>query len=226
MTQEELNPQTDRKPKKKVKKPEASTPQSPQPETTQKEDTSTESPTKPTPASPTPPETSFEKQAARIIALGEHVSIGEPSDGGFDIGPVIQPPPPKPRPPQPAPRNWMEDLVKRPSVNEERLMLFKNYLDEHWGPPAVTVLFRALFSEGGYPPIPLIEHWDIPKDIDVLRLVWEQVQTVEFIDEIWPSITMMLGDNILNYEWAARIATVLSFFNIIRVLSVIREDPQ
>ena len=114
---------------------------------------------------------------------------------------------------------------KQPTEDERRLMLFKNFLDSHWGLPAVVVLFRTLFSEGGYPPISVPTRWYIPKNIDLTRLVWEQIQTENFIDEIWPSIKMLLGDDVLNYEWAARVATVLSLFNIIRVLPlVLTED--
>ena len=107
--------------------------------------------------------------------------------------------------------------------DEKRLIRFKEFLNTQWGLPAANIQLRRLFS-GGYPPIPLITTWKNPKGIDVTQLTWEQVQTENFIDEIWPSITMMLGDDIDNFEWAARVATVLSFFNIIRVLPIISGD--
>ena len=119
---------------------------------------------------------------------------------------------------------WLADLpAKQPTEDERRLMLFKNYLDAHWGLPAVVVLFRTLFA-GGYPPIPIPTRWLIPKDIDLIQLIWEQIQTDNFIDEIWPSIKMLLGDDICNYEWSARVATVLSLFNIIKVLPIVLEN--
>ena len=102
-------------------------------------------------------------------------------------------------------------------------MLFKNFLDAHWGLPAVVVQFRGLFA-GGYPPIPVPTRWQIPHNIDLTQLVWEQIQTETFIDEVWPSIKMLLGNDVLNYEWAARVATVLSLFNIIRVLPIVLEE--
>ena len=122
--------------------------------------------------------------------------------------------------------NWVAELpVKQPTEDERQLMLFKNYLDAHWGLPAVVVQFRGLFA-GGYPPIPIPTRWLIPKDIDLMQLVWEQIQTDNFIDEIWPSIKMLLGNDICNYEWSARVATVLSLFNIIKVLPIVLEDSK
>jgi hypothetical protein len=124
-----------------------------------------------------------------------------------------------------SPENLLGLPTKPPSEYERQLALFKRYLDENWGPPAVTVLFRGLYA-GGYPPIPLINRWDIPSGVDVENLVYEQTQTDGFVEDAWPSIRMMLGDDIVNYEWAARILTVLAFFNIIRVLPVALEESK
>lgn len=115
--------------------------------------------------------------------------------------------------------------LKEKSEDEKRLIRFKEFLNTKWGLPAVVVLFRSLFA-GGYPPIPVLNRWHIPNNIDITRLVWEQVQTENFIDEIWPSLMMMLGDDITNFEWAARIASVLSLFNIIRVLPIVLEGME
>ena len=114
-----------------------------------------------------------------------------------------------------------------PSEPQEdaRLTRFKEFLNTQWGLPAVTVMFRGLFA-GGYPPIPVPTRWQIPSGFNLEQLVWEQVQTEKFIDEAWPSILMLLGDDICNSEWAARIATVLSFFNVIRVLPIVLEDTK
>lgn len=110
--------------------------------------------------------------------------------------------------------------LKEKSENEKRLICFKEFLNTHWGLPAVVVLFRGLFA-GGYPPIPVPSRWHLPTNIDVAGLVWEQVQTENFIDEIWPSIVMMMGDDVCNWEWTARIASVLSLFNIIKILPLV-----
>ena len=115
--------------------------------------------------------------------------------------------------------------LQEKSEDEKRLIYFKEFLNTHWGLPAVVVQFRGLFA-GGYPPIPIPTRWQIPTNIDVAELVWEQVQTEKFIDEIWPSIVMLLGNDITNYEWAARIASVLSLFNIIKILPIVLEDTK
>ena len=113
--------------------------------------------------------------------------------------------------------------LQQPTEDERRLVLLKRFIDENWGPQAVNNVFRILYS-GGFPPMPPVERWDIPSHFDVERLVWEQVHTEKFIDESWPSIRMLLKDDILNYEWAARVATVLSLFNIIKVIPIVLED--
>lgn len=115
--------------------------------------------------------------------------------------------------------------LKEKTEEEKRLIRFKEFLNTHWGLPAVTVQFRGLFA-GGYPPIPIPTRWQLPQGIDIEDLVWRQVQTEKFIDEIWPSVVMMLGDDIPNFEWAAQVATVLALFNLIRVLPIAIEDTE
>jgi len=121
--------------------------------------------------------------------------------------------------------NFLGIPLQEKSEDEKRLIRFKEFLNTRWGLPAVVVQFRALFA-GGYPPIPVPTRWKIPSSLDVASLVWEQVQTENFIDEIWPSIVIMMGDDITNFEWAARIASVLSLFNIIKILPIVLEDSK
>lgn len=105
-------------------------------------------------------------------------------------------------------------------VKDLQLARFKEFIDTEWGLPAVEVLFRGLFA-GGYPPIPTPSQWDVPGVLDLAELVWQQTQTYAFIEDNWPSVKMLLGDNVLNTQWAAQIMTVLAFFNVIKILPTI-----
>jgi hypothetical protein len=110
-------------------------------------------------------------------------------------------------------------------VNKEDplLLRFKEFIDTEWGLPAVTVQFRGLFS-GGYPPIPSPAQWGIPSHLSIEELVWQQAQTYSFIEEMYPSIKMMLGDNITNTMWAAQVLTVLAFHRVIHILPMLIKD--
>ena len=116
----------------------------------------------------------------------------------------------------------VKEVIRPEDEERER---FKEFLNTQWGLPATTVLFRGLFS-GGFPPIPAPNRWNIPNDINVIKLVWEQTQTEGFINEIWPSVRMMLQDDTCNFQWAAQVATVLAFFNIIKVLPIVLEGDE
>ena len=99
-----------------------------------------------------------------------------------------------------------------------RLRRFKEYIETEWGPAAVTMQLRALFGNG-YPPIPPPQRWTLgPYYTNLEQLIWEQVQTESFIEEIWPSVQMLLGDDVCNSMWAAQVATTLALFNLIRIL--------
>ena len=109
------------------------------------------------------------------------------------------------------------------SEDDKRLEAFKDFLNIQWGRPAVVTLFRSLWS-GGYPPFPVFTSWAVPQNVDILELVWRQVQTDSFIDEIWPSLKMVLDDNIFNSQWAAQVATLLAMYNVIKFLPLLVED--
>lgn len=118
-----------------------------------------------------------------------------------------------------------EQLAPEP-IEDKRLRRLKEYLETEWGPYAVTNQMRNLFGSAvGYPPIPPPQRWRIPANLDLDRLIWEQLQNEAFIDEIWPSILMMLDDDTLNTMWAAQVATVLALHNIIKILPIILEKP-
>lgn len=115
--------------------------------------------------------------------------------------------------------------LQEKSEDEKQLTCFKEFLNTHWGLPAVVVMFRGLFA-GGYPPIPVPTRWHISSRIDVAKVVWEQTQSEAFVDDAWSSIKMLLGDDIVNYEWAARVLTVLALFNVIKILAIITENAE
>jgi len=107
-----------------------------------------------------------------------------------------------------------------PETIDRDLELAKRFLDEQWGPPAVEVQLRALFSEG-LPPIPPPQRWGTPYSFDITQLIWEQVQSEKFIEDSWPSIKMLLKEDTCNTMWVAQALTVLALFNIIKILPLV-----
>jgi len=113
----------------------------------------------------------------------------------------------------------LEDIMPEPSV-DPHLVRLKEFLDTEWGLPAVENQLRGLF-QGGLPPISPPQRWVIPRNLDVVELIWQQTQSEKFIDEMWPCIQMLIGVDTCNTMWAAQTLTVLALFNIIRLLPII-----
>jgi len=100
---------------------------------------------------------------------------------------------------------------------------FQEFIDTEWGLPAVQVQFRGLFT-GGYPPIPSPAQWQVPSNLNIEMLVWQQIQTEAFQEEMFPAVRMMLGSSITNTMWAAQVMTMLAFYRIIQILPLIIKD--
>lgn len=123
--------------------------------------------------------------------------------------------------PTPALSKAQQEFVGKtwPSEDNE-LESFKEFLNTEFGPAGVEQQLRGLFS-GGFAPIPPPPRWAISPNLDLCHLVWEQVQSDAYIDSIWPCLKLLLQRDTLNRSWAAGVATVLSLFNIIRILPVV-----
>ena len=115
----------------------------------------------------------------------------------------------------------LDKLHVTPEQQDKQLERFKEFLDNEWGLPAVILEFRNLFGPSGLHGLPPIHRWDIPSSLDVPQLVWEQVQTEAFIEEVWPILKMLLKEDIINSMWAAQAATILSFFNVMKILPIV-----
>jgi len=127
----------------------------------------------------------------------------------------------------------LNEFVKDHQIIEKEdpsLIRLREFLDTEWGQPGVEVLLRNRFGGGGFAPIPVPYLWVIPPTLDLAQLVWQQTQTDAFLEEMWPSIKMMMGDNILNTDWTAQVLTMLAFFRVIQILPIIlngwKEDEQ
>lgn len=111
---------------------------------------------------------------------------------------------------------------KLDKADEEQLARFKEWLDTQWGPPAVEIFVGQALS-GGVLSLPRITSWDVPSDFPFSRLVFEQVHTESFIDEMWPIAKIMLKNDVLNSMWVAHMMTLLAMFNLITLLPIIKE---
>ena len=111
--------------------------------------------------------------------------------------------------------------MPQPAVDPQ-LVRLQEFLNTEWGLPAVEVQLRGLFANG-LPPIPPPQRWAVPTQISmgISTLVWEQVESEKFVDEMWPSVKILLGEDTCNTMWAAQTLTVLAVFNIIRILPIV-----
>ena len=130
-------------------------------------------------------------------------------------------------PPQPTLRilsepNPIKEYLSPYEENDHEKNAFKEYLNTEYGPAGVEGQLRHIF-QGGIAPIPPPNRWALRTHLDISGLVWEQVQTESFIDEIWPCVKLLLGEDSLNRQWAAGCCTILALFNMIRILPIVQE---
>jgi hypothetical protein len=69
--------------------------------------------------------------------------------------------------------------------------------------------------------IPYINTWDIPSDVDVPKLVYEVLSTEGYLDNIWPVLKTVMGNNSANSFWAASVATQIALIDTIRFLAIL-----
>jgi hypothetical protein len=60
--------------------------------------------------------------------------------------------------------------------------------------------------------------WNLPKGIDFLELVTRTVKNIEFVHLAWPTLSILMGDNILNFQWASSVYITLAVFSVLSAL--------
>jgi hypothetical protein len=65
--------------------------------------------------------------------------------------------------------------------------------------------------------------WDFKDRANVPELVLNVLKAPGYIEGIWPSLSVVMGSNKGNAAWSAGIATTIAFFDVIRLLPVMKE---
>jgi hypothetical protein len=65
-------------------------------------------------------------------------------------------------------------------------------------------------------PVPAL--WDIPGNLNVAKLVYDTVVSLGYIENVWPSLRLVMGTSVGNTEWCCNVLCTLGLFDVIRVL--------
>lgn len=74
---------------------------------------------------------------------------------------------------------------------------------------------RLSYMENSSPMLPLSTQWKIPKGIDLAAVIYGQIQEEGYIEDMWPTLEMVMSNSVDNCEFAAQ---VLCFFALADVL--------
>lgn len=102
-----------------------------------------------------------------------------------------------------------EPVRTRGMNNPEKLLLqpLRAYCHDH----SVALVLKSL-CERVPEAVPNYRNWDAP---DVIPLVCKKVREVGYFEKIWPLLRMLMGDNIGNIQWTARVAMTIALFEVI-----------
>jgi len=68
--------------------------------------------------------------------------------------------------------------------------------------------------------IPVMNLWDVPASLDIPKAVYDVVLTDGYLENIWPSLSMVMGSSRDNLRWTAGVLTTMSLFDTIRMLAI------
>jgi hypothetical protein len=65
-------------------------------------------------------------------------------------------------------------------------------------------------------PSPIL--WDLPGDKDISWVVYNVAKQAGYIENVWPSLKILMGDSKDNTEWCCGVLTTMALFDAIRLL--------
>ena len=74
--------------------------------------------------------------------------------------------------------------------------------------------------------IPFPGSWDVPKNFNIARRVYDHIRADGTIDSLWPALQHIMGTNIGNTYWTVTVAVTLAFFQLIHFIPTILEMEQ
>lgn len=70
---------------------------------------------------------------------------------------------------------------------------------------------------------PTTTTWDFRDRAMIPDMVFALLKQPGYLEGIWPSLAIMMGDNKGNSAWASGIATTIAFFDTVKVLPILKE---
>jgi hypothetical protein len=109
----------------------------------------------------------------------------------------------------------------------ERDMVFAGFivwLKANWFPQAINMCVTNLTSNIGTMPPAFL--WKIPRSIDVGTLTNIWMTDVNYLKSIWPTLQIVMGENITNYHWVAMTATTFAVCDMLKKLPEILKETK
>ena len=105
-------------------------------------------------------------------------------------------------------------LPIRKNIDDPVLEKFVEFLDTSWPISTVNIHILNLCANSPFAmPSPIL--WKLPKNMRIESLVYDGVKQRAIIEELWPSLKIIMGDNILNFMWTAGAFTTIVFMGIV-----------
>jgi hypothetical protein len=60
--------------------------------------------------------------------------------------------------------------------------------------------------------------WKIPGNLEVAKLVYDVVLSPGYVENLWPTLEILMGSSVDSTEWCAGVLTTLALFDSIRLL--------
>lgn len=146
-------------------------------------------------------------------ALGQ-VKIDVPSTVTIQKPKEETPQPPASDTALPSPMQSSPEFPKIPEESDLAKKI-KEYISEH----SVALLLKGL-CEGVPEAMPNYTTWKFPFDsIEVIRLITVHLRTPGYIDLLISTLRCMMGDNVNNISWSARVAIAITVYHLVVVWS-------
>lgn len=108
------------------------------------------------------------------------------------------------------------------AAEEPALRALRDFVfGESFVPSGVAIHIVSLCSQ----PMttPSTTNWDFADRASIPDMVFSLLRQPGYLEGIWPSLKVVMSDNIGNPAWSAGIATTLAFFDMIRTLPMVKE---
>jgi hypothetical protein len=66
--------------------------------------------------------------------------------------------------------------------------------------------------------IPVQTIWNVPASLDIPKLIYDNVLSLGYVENVWPCLCVVMGSSIDNVLWSAGVLTTIALFDTIRML--------